>query len=73
MDLEGRKYHIIAQVMLLTESEIDKVEVVLKNASDSLIAQELIARALEAEEDIKEGKVFTIEEAEAKLNQRFGV
>ncbi len=73
MDLEGRKYHIIEQVMLLTESEIDKVEVVLKNASDSLIEQELTARALEAEEDIKEGKVFTIEEAEAKLNQRFGV
>ncbi len=73
MDLAGRKYHLIEQVMLLTESEIDKVEKAVNNASNNLIEQKLSARALEAEEDIKEGKVYTLEEAETRLNKRFGV
>lgn len=73
MDLEARKYHIIEQVMFLTELEINKVEAVLNTTSiDPLVEKELIARALESEEDIKAGKVFTIEEAEARLNQQFG-
>lgn len=34
------------------------------------IEKEMISRALKSEQDIKEGKVYTIEEAEARLNKR---
>lgn len=36
---------------------------------DPLVEKEMISRVLESEQDIKEGRVYTIEEAEAKLNK----
>ncbi|WP_375577575.1 hypothetical protein ABWH96_10985 [Marivirga tractuosa] len=36
----------------------------------SSIEKEMISRALESEQDIKEGKVYTIDEAESELSQR---
>ncbi len=36
---------------------------------DPLVEKEMISRALESEQDIKEGRVYTIDEAEAKLNK----
>ena len=40
---------------------------------DPLIEKEMISRALDAEQDIKEGKVYTLDEAEAVLNKRLGL
>ena len=40
---------------------------------DPSIEKEMKARALKSEQDIKEGKVYTIEEAEARLNKRLGL
>lgn len=40
---------------------------------DPLIQKEMISRALKSEKDIKEGKVYTIEEAETRLNKRLGL
>jgi hypothetical protein len=39
---------------------------------DPSVEKEMISRALKSEQDIKEGKVYTIEEAEARLNKRLG-
>lgn len=40
---------------------------------DPSIEKELISRALESEQDIKEGKVYTIDEADSELNKRLGL
>lgn len=40
---------------------------------DPSIEKEMISRALESEKDIKEGKVYTIDEAESELNKRLGL
>jgi hypothetical protein len=40
---------------------------------DPSIEKEMISRALESEQDIKEGKVYTIDEAESELNKRLGL
>lgn len=40
---------------------------------DPSIEKEMKSRALKSEQDIKEGKVYTIEEAEARLNKRLGL
>ena len=37
---------------------------------DPAIEEEMITRALRSEKDIKEGKVYTVEEAEDRLNKR---
>lgn len=40
---------------------------------DPSVEKEMVSRALKSEQDIKEGKVYTIEEAEARLNKRLGL
>lgn len=40
---------------------------------DLSVEKEMISRALKSEQDIKEGRVYTIEEAEARLNKRLGL
>jgi len=40
---------------------------------DPSVEKEMISRALRSEQDIKEGKTFTIEEAEARLDERLGL
>ncbi len=40
---------------------------------DPSIEKEMISRALESEQDIKEGKVYTIDEADSELNKRLGL
>lgn len=40
---------------------------------DPCVEKEMISRALKSEQDIKEGKVYTIDEAEARLNKRLGL
>lgn len=40
---------------------------------DPSIEKEMISRALESEQDIKEGKVYNVDEAETKLDKRLGL
>lgn len=40
---------------------------------DPSIEKEMVSRALKSEQNIKEGKVYTIEEAAARLNERLGL
>ena len=70
MNIESRKYHLIEKVMKFDEDTIDRMEAFLESY-DPKIEKELISRALEAEEDIKKGNVYSIEEADAILTRRF--
>lgn len=71
MDLASRKYHLIERVMLLNEKELDKMEALLdKEILDPEIEKAMTQRVLQSEKDIKEGKVYTIEEADSRLNQK---
>ncbi len=71
MDLASRKYHLIERVMLLNEKELDKMEALLdKEIVDPEIEKAMTQRVLQSEKDIKEGKVYTIEEADSRLNQK---
>jgi hypothetical protein len=71
MDLASRKYHLMERVMLLSEKELDKMEALLnKEIFDPEIEKAMTERALQSEKDIKEGKVYTIEEADSRLNQK---
>ena len=54
---------------LFDEDTIDRMEAFLESY-DPKIEKELISRALEAEEDIKKGNVYSIEEADAILTRR---
>ena len=69
MNIEARKYHLIEKVMKSNEDTIDRMEAFLESY-DPKIEKELISRALEAEEDIKKGNVYSIEEADAILTRR---
>ena len=69
MNIEARKYHLIEKVMKSDEDTIDRMEAFLESY-DPKIEKELISRALEAEEDIKKGNVYSIEEADAILTRR---
>jgi len=40
---------------------------------DPSIEKEMVSRAIKSEQDIKEGIVYTIDEAEAELNKRLGL
>jgi hypothetical protein len=74
MDLASRKYHLIERVMLLNNKELDKVEALLdKEILDPEIEKAMTQRVLQSEKDIKEGKVYTIEEANSRLNQKFNL
>ena len=71
MDLASRKYHLMERVMLLSEKELDKMETLLnKEILDPEVQKAMTQRALQSEKDIKEGKVYTIEEADSRLNQK---
>jgi hypothetical protein len=68
--LEIRKYHLIEQVMHFNEVELNNLEAYLEERKlDSELEAMLTARALQSEQDIKEGKIFTIEEAKARITE----
>jgi hypothetical protein len=74
MDIEARKYQLIEQVMKLSEEELKKMEAFLEDLYlDPQLKEKLTKRALQSEKDIKEGRVYTLEEAEARLNKRLGL
>jgi hypothetical protein len=71
MDIASRKYHLRERVMLLSEKELDKMEALLnKEILDPEVQKAMTKRALQSEKDIQEGKVYTIEEADSRLNQK---
>lgn len=71
MDLASRKYHLMERVMLLSEKELDKIEALLnKEILDPEAEKAMTERALQSEKDIKEGRVYTVEEANSRLNQK---
>jgi hypothetical protein len=71
MDIASRKYHLMERVMLLSEKELDKMEALLnKEILDPEVQKAMTKRALQSEKDIQGGKVYTIEEADSRLNQK---
>ncbi|MFT7034935.1 MAG: hypothetical protein ACJA2S_003455 [Cyclobacteriaceae bacterium] len=77
MDIQTKKLHFIEEVLAISdEAIIDKLESTLKREQqelDLILKQKLTSRALRANENIKNGKVYSREEAEAKLNERLGI
>lgn len=74
MNTEARKYHIIERIMQFNEAELSAMESFLNEENKGpQIEKELMARASQSEKDIVEGKVCTLEEANARLNKRLGV
>tara|TARA_R110000796_G_scaffold252596_1_gene388366 strand:+ start:12314 stop:12547 length:234 start_codon:yes stop_codon:yes gene_type:complete len=77
MDLQTRKLHFIEEVLAInSESIIDKLESVLKKerkSSDPVLKEKLTSRALNANEDIKAGRLNSRQEAEAKIKGRLGI
>lgn len=76
MDLETKKLHFIEEILSTSnEKIIDRLENVLKKELElnPILKEKLTARALKAEEDIKTGRVYNREEAEAKIKERMGI
>jgi len=74
MDLASRKYHLIERVMLLNEKELDKIETLLnQEILDPEVEKVMTQRALQSEKDIKEGNVYSVDEANSRLNQKFNL
>jgi len=48
-------------------------EETLEKKNEDQLVEELISRALKSEEDIKEGRVYSFEEAEERVKKRLGV
>lgn len=69
MNFEAKKYHLIERLMKSGEDTIDRMEAFLKSY-DPEIERELTNQALEAEEDIKKGNVYSIDEANTILTRR---
>lgn len=76
MDLQTRKLHFIEEILAISnEKIIEKLELVLKREQqelDPILKEKLTSRALKANEDIKAGRVYSREEAEAKIIGRMG-
>lgn len=75
MNIETRKLHLFEAILSLNnEAIIDKLASVLEEEKLSPETQNIMeSRALKAEEDIKEGRVYTLEQAETRLNARLGL
>ncbi len=80
MDLQSRKLSFIEDFIRLTNEEIiEKLEKLLKQERTKAFEQslkpmtheELEQRLADAEEDIKNGRVYTTEEAKALTKKRF--
>ena len=74
MDIQTRKLNFIQEVLTISnEKIIFKLESLLKKEQgslDPLLKEKFTSRALKANENIKEGKVYSRKEAEAKLSER---
>lgn len=64
---EDQQKNVLAYIKgILDESSREK-------KLDSGLKERLTARAIQSEKDIKEGNLYTVEEAEARLNERLGL
>ena len=60
--------------MHLNEAELNQIEAFLDEKDlNPDIQKELIERALQSEEDIKQGRVYTAEQVEARIKDRLGL
>lgn len=76
MDLQTKKLHFIEEILSISNEEIiDRLENGLKQEQElnPILKEKLTARALTSEEDIKAGRVYNREEAEAKIKERMGI
>ncbi|MCK5104082.1 MAG: hypothetical protein KAQ62_19145 [Cyclobacteriaceae bacterium] len=77
MDLQTKKLNFIREILAVSNEEIiDEMESILKKERqnlDPILKKKLTSRALKANENIREGKVYSRKEAEAKLKERIGI
>ena len=77
MDLQTKKLNFILEILAVcNEKIIDEMESILKKERqnlDPILKKKLTSRALKANENIREGKVYSRKEAEAKLKERIGI
>ena len=75
MSIETRKLHLFEEILSLdNEAIIDKLESVLEEEKLNPTTQKIMeSRTLKAEEDIKAGRVYTLEQAEARLHARLAL
>ncbi|MFY0602056.1 MAG: hypothetical protein JXR03_20445 [Cyclobacteriaceae bacterium] len=77
MDLQTRKLHFIEEILAINNEEIiEKLESVLQNEQEDLNAtlkEKLTSRALKSNADIEAGRVFSREEANAKIKSRMDI
>lgn len=77
MDLQTKKLNFIQEILAVSNGEIiDEMESILKKERqnlDPILKKKLTSRALKANENIREGKVYSRKEAEAKLKERIGI
>ena len=76
MDIQSQKLELM-RLLLNTEepsvlSRIKEVFTSTETTEEELLKEKMVSRALRAEEDIKEGRIMSIDEAEKRLNERFG-
>jgi len=72
MDLQTRKLHFIEEILAINNEEIiEKLEVVLKKELlNPNLKQKLTSRAVTANQDIAESRVYSRNEIEALLKEK---
>ena len=77
MDLQTRKLHFIQDVLSISNEELlERLESLLKKERSELnqvLKEKLTSRALRAEQNLKEGKVYSSEEARKKIKDSLGI
>jgi hypothetical protein len=77
MDLQTRKLHFIEELLAISNEKVmEELESVLQREQqtlDPVLKDKLTSRALKSNQDIKAGRVYSREEAEAKIQQRMGI
>ena len=71
MSIEARKINLVQHILGdISEIKLSKIEDIL-NGNDDLLKSKLIQRAIQSNNDIKEGNVYTLDQVQAKLNKHF--
>lgn len=77
MDIQTRKLNFIQEILAVNNEKImDKLESLLKEEQqelDPILKAKLTSRALKANQNIKEEKVYNRKEAEEKIKSRMGL
>lgn len=71
MSIETRKIGLVQHILGdISDIKLSKIEDIL-NDNDDLLKSKLMQRAIQSNNDIKEGNVFTPDQVKTKLNKRF--